>query len=279
MAVGSIRPRDVAEYGRQAMSENRKKTGKPLNAKTVNLVLKLILTAAKRERLIDENPSEGMERPKMTRRRWRTLEPVEVAWVAGAFDDERARAVFLVLMLTALRNSEVRGLKWRDVDLVDCVLRVRDSKTEDGIRSIALTPTLAEALWQHRRRSAFQGDGEYPFAHPERGSRLNPDWFAEHLRAALTAAGIDEYLRPFHDLRHSSLTTEAAAGSNPIALMTKAGHSSMQITQIYLHLAGQVFRDEAAALEERLLGGRTFYPSEVISGDPAAPNVAQEAVS
>jgi hypothetical protein len=41
--------------------------------------------------------------------------------------------------------------------------------------------------------------------------------------------------------------------------MTKAGHSSMQTTRIYLHLAGQVFRDEAAALEERLLGGRTFY--------------------
>ena len=84
-------------------------------------------------------------------------------------------------------------------------------------------------------------------------------------------------MRPFHDLRHSSLTNEAAAGSNPIALMTKAGHSSMQTTGIYLHLAGQVFRDEPAALEERLLGGRTFYPSGVTSDDPAAPSLAQEA--
>jgi integrase len=282
MALASIRPRDVSEYVRQAMSEKRTKTGKPLNAKTVNLdltVLKLILTAAKRERLIDENPSDGMERPKMTRRRWRILEPVEVARVAQAFDDDRARTFFLTLMLTALRNSELRALRWRDVYLVDCVLRVRDSKSEDGVRSIALTPTLAEALWQHRRSSAFRGDDEYVFADPKRGARLNPTWFAEQLRAALKAAGIEEYLRPFHDLRHSSLTNEAAAGSNPIALMTKAGHSSMQTTQIYLHLAGQVFRDEAAALEERLLGGRTFYPSGVTSGDPEEPRMAREAVA
>jgi hypothetical protein len=36
--------------------------------------------------------------------------------------------------------------------------------------------------------------------------------------------------------------------------MAKAGHSDMKTTRIYLHLAGTVFRDEAEALERRLLG-------------------------
>jgi hypothetical protein len=36
--------------------------------------------------------------------------------------------------------------------------------------------------------------------------------------------------------------------------MTKAGHSDMKTTRAYLHLAGVVFRDEAEALERRLLG-------------------------
>jgi integrase len=280
MTLGAIRPRDIPEYVRRAMSEERSKTRRPLSAKTVNLdltVLNLVMTAARREELVGSNPCDGMERPKTMRRRWRILEPVEVGRVAKAFTDERARTVFLTLMLTALRNSELRGLRWADVDLVDCVLRVRDSKSEDGIRSIALTAGLAEALWQHRRRSAFQGDDEYVFAHPQRGTRLCPTWFAGQLRTALDAAGIDEYVRPFHDLRHSSLTNEAAAGSNPIALMTKAGHSSMQTTRLYLHLAGQVFRDEADALEERLLGGRKFYPSEPTSDDLASPAMAQQA--
>ena len=57
-------------------------------------------------------------------------------------------------------------------------------------------------------------------------------------------AAIDMCVRPFHDWRHNSLTHEAAAGSNPIALMKKAGHSSMATTKLYLHLAGQVFRPE-----------------------------------
>jgi hypothetical protein len=36
--------------------------------------------------------------------------------------------------------------------------------------------------------------------------------------------------------------------------MTKAGHSDMKTTKRYMHLAGQVFRDEAEALERRMLG-------------------------
>lgn len=39
--------------------------------------------------------------------------------------------------------------------------------------------------------------------------------------------------------------------------MAKAGHTDMKITRRYLHLAGIVFREEAAALERRLLGPQT----------------------
>jgi integrase len=77
---------------------------------------------------------------------------------------------------------------------------------------------------------------------------------AEQIHAALKAAKVEGYVRPFHDLRHTALTNEAAAGSGPIPLMAKAGHSNMKATQIYLHLAGKVLRGEAAAFERRLLG-------------------------
>jgi integrase len=141
------------------------------------------------------------------------------------------------------------------VDLVENVLRVRDSKSEDGIRSIALSPTLAEELWQHRRRTAFQGDQERVFCHPERGTVYRAETFKTALTAALKAAGVEKAPRPFHDLRHTAITNDAAAGSSPIAVMTKAGHANMATTKRYLHLAGVVFRDEAEALEHRLLGG------------------------
>jgi hypothetical protein len=52
-------------------------------------------------------------------------------------------------------------------------------------------------------------------------------------------------------MRHTAITNDAAAGSSPIAVMTKAGHSDMRTTKRYLHLAGVVFRDEAERLEQR----------------------------
>ena len=58
-----------------------------------------------------------------------------------------------------------------------------------------------------------------------------------------------------HDLRVTSITNDAIAGANPVALMTKAGHANMATTLRYLRLAGVVFAAEAEALERRLLGG------------------------
>ena len=191
--------------------------------------------------------------PKLPPFRPQILEPAEVGRVAREFTHEQARVVFLTLVLTGIRRSGLQALRWADVDLVDSVLRVRDSKTEDGRRSIGLSPMLAEALWQHRRVTAFQGDQERVFCHPERGTIYRADWFVEALRAALAAAGVEKRPRAFHDLRHTAITNDAAAGSSPIAVMAKAGHANMATTQLYLHLAGVVFRDEAAALERRLL--------------------------
>lgn len=137
------------------------------------------------------------------------LVPREVPRVAQAFTDDRARLVFLTLTLTGLRREELRGLRCRHVNLVEGVLRVDESRSEEGERSIALPSTLA-------------------------------------------AAGIEGRVRTFHDKRHTALTNLAATGASPIAVMTTAGHRSMQTTKQYLHLAGVVFRDDAAALERRL---------------------------
>ena len=249
LRLNTLRPRDVAAFVREALLRYA--------PATVNLdvsVLVDVLTTAVREELIDSNPALHAERPRVQRRQWRILEPVEVKRVERCFTDEQARVAFLTLVLTGLRRFELLGLRWRDVDLVENVLRVRDSKSEDGIRSIALTSRLAEELWQHRRRSAFQGDDELVFCHPERGERYSAKAFSDALTAALTAAGVEGHVRAFHDLRHTAITNDAASGANPIAVMTKAGHADMTTTRRYMHLAGVVFRDEAERLERRLLG-------------------------
>lgn len=247
--LDAIRPRDVAAY----ITHHADDLVPASVGRDVNILHAIFKTAVREERA-EFNPAAGAETPKLPRRGWRILEPVEVARVLKAFTDEQARTAFLTLVLTGVRRHELQALRWRDVDLVEDVLRIRDSKSESGIRSIAITPKLAEALWQHRRATSFQGDDEFVFAHPTRGTKYDALTFQAQFNAALKAAGIDDYVRPFHDLRHTGITNDAAAGANPIALMTKAGHSNMKTTQTYLHVAGVVFRDEAAKLEARLLG-------------------------
>jgi integrase len=230
-------------------------------------ILHDILKVAVREEVIGANPAAGAERPRVRQKRWRILKPAEVALVARSFGDEQARVVFLTLVICGLRRHELQALRWRDVDLVENVLRVADSKTEDGVRSIAIPASLAEALWQHRRQSSYQGEDELVFHHPDRGTVYRAEVFAEQFVAALKAAGVTDHMRPFHDLRHTSITNDAASGSSPIAVMTKAGHSDMRTTKRYLHLAGVVFRDEADRLEQRYGLGLSTEPSTEPTAD------------
>jgi integrase len=266
LPLGAIRPRDVAAYVAEQAGE--------FEASTVSRdlsVLHDVFATAVREELIDSNPAAGAEHPKKAKRRWRILQPAEVVRIRKAFADEQARTIFLTLVLTGVRRNELRALLWRDLDLLEGVMRVHGTKTEEAERSIALSPTLLAALEEHYRQTAFRDEDAFVFCHPERGTRYSEKLFAEQFRAALAAAGITDYVRPFHDLRHTALTNEAASGSGPVALMTKAGHSDMKTTRTYLHLAGTVFRNEAEALERRMLGvvesSTDLSESQVTSGD------------
>jgi integrase len=250
MRLAAIRPAQVSAYATAMLEDGYG----PATVKRDLGSLHDLFKTALREGLAETNPAAGVEHPKKPRRRWRILTPAEVGAVLRAFDDDQAQVMFLTLVLTGVRRGELLDLRWRDVDLVDNVVRVEDSKTEEGIRSIALGAGLAEALWQHRRRSHFQGDDELVFCHPERGTRMLPQWFSKQFAKAREQAGIRDYVRPFHDLRHTAITQDAVAGTGPVALMAKAGHTDMATTKIYLHLAGTVFREEAAALERRMLG-------------------------
>lgn len=249
MPLAGIRPRHVAEYVATS--------SKTYAAATVTRdlsVLHSILVSAKREELVESNPASNAERPKAPRRRWRILQREEVARVAAAFTEAQARVVFLVLVLCGIRRSELQELRWRDVDLLEGVLRVVDSKTEEGIRAIAIPPRLQAELVEHYKRTAFKRSGERIFCHPERGTIYNADKFKEKLDALSPPRKSRDESAPstISGIRRSRTTP--ASGSSAIAVMAKAGHRNMATTRTYLHLAGTVFRNEAERLEERLLG-------------------------
>jgi integrase len=253
MQLAELRPSDVTAY------KSRMLTGGYSGAsvsRDMSILHSLLAWAVVSER-VDRNVATGVPHPKRTQRKGDALTPQEVQALAKAFSDDQDRLVLLTLVLTGIRKTEMQSLRWGDVDLIENRLRVADSKTETGSRSISVPPTLAELLWQHRRTSRYGADRDRVFVHPDRGSPYRDDRFAVALRGAFAAAGMHfpKGMRPCHELRVTSITNDAIAGANPVALMTKAGHANMATTRRYLRLAGVVFAEEAEALERRLLGG------------------------
>lgn len=277
--------RKVAEIGVEdveRMLARMRRDG--LSAGTCNRVLNvlsLILKSARRRGIVRENVVSLIDRPREKRRRWPILSPQDVQRVEASFrtlieDAEKdvdrddlivARRLFIVHIGCGLRRGEAVGLRWRHVNLTDpegAFLRVEETfvrsridtpKSEAGRRTISLGPKLAGELFDHLRWTAFRADDEYAFCNPRTGHPFNANRFGDLLRLALRAAGLNESMRPTHDLRHGSITNAAAAGTPPEALMSRAGHSSYSTTRRYIDLAGERFRAEADRLEDRLWGG------------------------
>ena len=270
MQLDSIEPADVDGY-------IAKKRRGGLSAASVNRhlnVLRRVCRLAVRAGKMRSNPVlsvEALEEPDR-RLRWRRLQPEEVGAVAQAFDElvtgaesvterdwiAQARVVFLVVYGLGLRRGEVLGLRWRSVRLADpehratlsverATVRGHDSppKSATSRRTLVLDEFLAGELFDHRGRSRYQGDGERVFCHPLKGSSLDHKRYAATFRDALDRAGITDYVRPFHDGRHSAITNDAAAGNSGLAVMRRAGHSDFRVTQQYLDLAGVEFAEEA----------------------------------
>jgi integrase len=148
-------------------------------------------------------------------------------------------------ILTGLRQSELLGLRWRDIDFEDGLIRVRSAldrhgndvppKTEHAVRDVVLIPALADSLREHRTQSAFSGSDDYVFA-SKVGTPLH--WrnvSRRALKPALEAAGI-EPLR-WHDFRHTFASLLIGGGANVVFTSRQLGHGSSDITlRVYSHL-------------------------------------------
>ena len=74
------------------------------------------------------------------------------------------------------------------------------------------------------------------------------------MKPALRAGGITKPFRSWHDLRHTALTHEAAAGNPHAYVQAKAGHSQSTITDLDIHAAQVLFPGPAAKAEARMFG-------------------------
>ena len=195
------------------------------------------------------NPVKLADRPVIkkteTRIKFLNREELEqllaVPYPADAFG-RIERALYLTAAMTGLRQGELLGLRWRDVDLQARRVRVvspyvrgefNDPKSEGSGRSVPLGNRVVDALTELRAQSAYPHEQELVFCHPESGNPLDRSKLVRRFKYALERADVRRIT--FHELRHSFGTRMAAEGVPLRTLQHWMGHADAKTTQIYAH--------------------------------------------
>ena len=169
-----------------------------------------------------------------------------------------AAAALRLLMLTGCRLNEILTLRWEDVHLEASEIRLRDSKT--GPRVVPLSPAAARALAGLPRAA----DNPWVVAGRKPGSRLKGltyHWY--HVRES---AGLEDVR--IHDLRHSFASRALALGESLPLIARLLGHTKIQTTARYAHLARDSVRVSAARVAASI--GKDILPRDRRRRSPAA---------
>ncbi|MDP1651687.1 MAG: site-specific integrase [Rhodocyclaceae bacterium] len=235
MAAERIRRADVASY-----IQKRKKDG--VSGSTINRELDLLSAASNYARITLEwnvqNPVTGMSlKEPQGRLRWITKEEAErlIAEASKEVSKSPHLADFIRLALnTGCRKNELLTLSWDRVDLAAGCIRLEGENTKNGKRRIVPLSEVARAALANRARFRSEHCPKSPwvFTHKS-GERVK--FMQNGYGAACRRAGIENFR--VHDLRHTCASWLVSAGVPLFEVKELLGHSSIEMTERYAHLA------------------------------------------
>jgi integrase len=205
--------------------------------------------------------------------RWPTSD--EVRRLIGAATADRLRGLWALAAYTGMRQGELLGLTWNDVDLDAGVVHVRrilvkvkerrptygEPKTKRSRRQVPLTEDAVAALRAHKARQAEEKlalGPEYAgynlvFA-TQLGTPLAGTVVQAGFKRALARADLPRAIR-FHDLRHAAATMMLGNGVDVPATARILGHARNSTTlDVYGHAVPSKLGDAVAALQRALRG-------------------------
>jgi integrase len=101
----------------------------PRTVQYIHVTLHESLKQAVQDGLIPRNATEAVKPPQLTREEMRPLTPQQARTLLDAVRRDRMEALYVLAVTTGLRQGELLGLKWEDVDLDAGTLRVRRTLT------------------------------------------------------------------------------------------------------------------------------------------------------
>ena len=238
--------------------------------RTVNLELGVLRSILRRYRMWEAIAAD-VDFLKESASPGRALSREEETHLLDAAAKSRCRSLYPVVMLalnTGMRASEIRGLKWEQVDFLAKALMVGKSKTAAGTgRIIPLNPRAIATLTHWRGLFPGAQPEHHVFPHEKYGlagndrrlcayeviptepmQRWKVGWESARKTANVSCR--------FHDLRHTFISRLAESQASDSTVMALAGHVSRAMMERYSHI-----RMEAKRRAVDDLSGTDFEPA------------------
>ena len=253
----------------QALLNSKLTSGlSPRSVGIIHAVLRRALNQAVKWDLVPRNVATLVQPPRAPRAEITPLTPDQARVFLDAVRGDRLEALYSVGLALGLRQGEVLGLAWTDVDLEAGTLRVAhalqrvngrlelvEPKSRSSRRTIPMPATVARALRVHRSRQLEERlaagprwrESDLVFT-TSTGTPIDSRNVTRRFQAALERAGLPQ-LR-FHDLRHTAASLMLAQGIAPRVVMETLGHSQISLTMnTYSHVVPALQREAADRME------------------------------
>jgi integrase len=274
--LGSLKLKSLTPTHLRSLYRKKLDSGlAPRTVQYIHVTLHKALKQAVLDGLIPRNVAAAVKSPKPTGKEIRVLNTDEVRAFLDAARGDRFYPLFVLAISTGMREGELLGLRWADLNLEAGKLSVRrsltitkkngvgfsDTKRKKSRRSIKLSRKSLDALASHRARqneerlrlgSAWQDDDlVFP---AENGSPMRP-WSltSGSFKRTLRRAGLPEDITFHEATRHTAATLLLGKGVHPKLVQELLGHASIGITlDTYSHVLPGMDDGLAATMEEAI---------------------------
>jgi len=198
---------------------------------------------------LEDSPMRKVKKPKESRGRVRFLDDEERIRLLSACKDSTNDWLYMCVILaisSGMRQGELMGLKWKDINLKDKYLILHETKNGER-RRVPLVGHALELLQKHNKVRVVDTELVFP------GKNLDkPIDLRKPFENAMKHAEIKDF--KWHDLRHCTASYLAMNGASLAEIAEVLGHKTLQMVKRYAHLSDGHVSSVVESMNNKLFG-------------------------
>ena len=271
--MGEMRLQDIQPAHLKQLYLSKKEEGRGARTvQVIHMVMHAVLRQAVKEGILGRNPADAVQRPKVETAERHILTEEQAQQLIIATENTRYGMLIYMALVTGMREGELLGLKWSDLDWTKGQLYIQRQlqmkkvngsvmvppKTKAGVRHIKLGPGTLGRLASHREQQELMKNCnqarwvENGLIFPNTlGKPMSSKTMYLEYKRLLKEIGLPDIT--FHALRHTALSIMLDMGTPVNTVQKWAGHSKASVTtDTYGHSMAHAENAVAARLEELL---------------------------